>query len=46
MQIRFLIPTAAAAAEYYPGVYWYSMMKIPGGPSVPLGPPPRELPTL
>jgi len=22
-------PTAAAAAEYYPGVYWYSMMKIP-----------------
>ncbi len=21
--------TAAAAAEYYPGVYWYSMMKIP-----------------
>jgi hypothetical protein len=23
-------PTAAAAAEYYPGVFWYSMMKIPG----------------
>jgi hypothetical protein len=22
-------PTAAAAAEYYPGVYWYSMMQIP-----------------
>src|SRR5579862_5436363 len=22
-------PTAAAAAEYYPGVYWYSMLKIP-----------------
>jgi hypothetical protein len=22
--------TASAAAEYYPGVYWYSMMKIPG----------------
>jgi hypothetical protein len=22
-------PTAAAAAEYYPGVYWYSMMRIP-----------------
>src|SRR4029077_20903111 len=21
-------PTAAAAAEYYPGVYWYSMMRI------------------
>jgi hypothetical protein len=22
-------PSAAAAAEYYPGVYWYSMMQIP-----------------
>ena len=22
-------PTPAAAAEYYPGVYWYSMMQIP-----------------
>jgi hypothetical protein len=22
-------PTAAAAAEYYPGMYWYSMMRIP-----------------
>src|SRR5207247_6749992 len=22
-------PTAAAAAAYYPGVYWYSMMRIP-----------------
>src|SRR5215471_20268789 len=22
-------PTAAAAAEHYPGVYWYSMMRIP-----------------
>src|SRR6266550_390030 len=22
-------PTAAAAAEYYPGVYWYSMLKLP-----------------
>src|SRR5712692_10474669 len=22
-------PTAAAAAEYYPGVYWYSMLRIP-----------------
>jgi hypothetical protein len=22
-------PTTAAAAEYYPGVYWYSMMRIP-----------------
>ena len=23
-------PNAAAAAEYYPGVYWYSMLQIPG----------------
>ena len=22
-------PTAAAAAEYYPGLYWYSMLQIP-----------------
>ncbi len=22
-------PSAAAAAEYYPGVYWYSMLRIP-----------------
>jgi hypothetical protein len=22
-------PTAAAAAEYYPGMYWYAMLKIP-----------------
>ena len=22
-------PTAAAAAEYYPGVYWYALLKIP-----------------
>src|SRR5579883_500728 len=24
-----LAPSAAAAAEYYPGVYWYSMLQIP-----------------
>ena len=23
-------PDAAAAAQYYPAIYWYSMMKIPG----------------
>src|SRR6185436_3618586 len=23
-----IAPTAATAAEYYPGVYWYSMMRI------------------
>ncbi|HEV8029180.1 MAG TPA: carboxypeptidase-like regulatory domain-containing protein, partial [Stellaceae bacterium] len=22
-------PSAAAAAEYYPGMYWYAMLKIP-----------------
>jgi hypothetical protein len=22
-------PTAAAAAEYYPAIYWYSMLKVP-----------------
>jgi hypothetical protein len=24
-----LVPNAAAAAQYYPAVYWYSMLKIP-----------------
>ena len=24
-----LAPNAAAAAEYYPAQYWYSMLKIP-----------------
>jgi hypothetical protein len=28
-------PTAAAAAEYYPGVYWYSMLKIPAASEFP-----------
>ncbi|MEQ1946959.1 MAG: carboxypeptidase-like regulatory domain-containing protein [Bryobacteraceae bacterium] len=28
--IATIAPTPAAAAEYYPGVYWYSMMQIPG----------------
>src|SRR5499426_3153834 len=28
-------PSAAAAAEYYPGVYWYSMLKIPAGSEFP-----------
>jgi hypothetical protein len=23
-------PNAAAAAEYYPAIYWYSMLKVPG----------------
>ena len=28
-------PTAAAAAEYYPGVYWYSLLKIPAASEFP-----------
>src|SRR5262249_52927095 len=28
-------PSAAAAAEYYPGVYWYSMLKIPAASDFP-----------
>src|SRR5262249_19849678 len=28
-------PTAAAAAEYYPGVYWYALLKIPAPASFP-----------
>jgi hypothetical protein len=28
-------PNAAAAAEYYPGVYWYSMLKIPAASDFP-----------
>ena len=23
-------PSAAAAAQYYPAIYWYSMLKVPG----------------
>ena len=29
-------PTAAAAAEYYPAIYWYSMLKIPERGQFPL----------
>ena len=25
-----IAPSAAAAAEYYPGMYWYSLLQIPG----------------
>jgi hypothetical protein len=31
-------PTAAAAAEYYPPIYWYSMLRIPAKKEFPLGP--------
>lgn len=30
-------PDDAAAAQYYPAIYWYSMMKIPGKEEFPLG---------
>ncbi len=30
-------PDAAAAAEYYPAIYWYAMLKIPGHDAFPLG---------
>jgi hypothetical protein len=32
-----LAPTEAAAAEYYPAIYWYSMLKIPAKSEFPLG---------
>jgi len=31
-------PNAAAAAEYYPPIYWYSMLKIPAKSEFPAGP--------
>jgi len=31
-------PGAAAAAEYYPPIYWYSMLRIPAKSEFPLGP--------
>src|SRR5262245_9552737 len=31
-------PSAAAAAEYYPPIYWYSMLKVPARSDFPAGP--------
>lgn len=31
-------PSAAAAAEYYPAIYWYSMLHVPAKNAFPLGP--------
>lgn len=31
-------PTATAAAQYYPPIYWYSMLKIPAKSEFPAGP--------
>ena len=33
-----IAPSAAAAAEYYPPIYWYSMLKIPAKSDFPAGP--------
>ena len=33
-----IAPSAAAAAEYYPPIYWYSMLKIPAKSEFPAGP--------
>jgi hypothetical protein len=33
-----IAPSAAAAAEYYPPIYWYSMLKIPAKGDFPAGP--------
>ena len=30
-------PSAAAAAQYYPAIYWYSMLKIPQAGEFPVG---------
>ena len=30
-------PSAAAAAEYYPAIYWYSMLRIPAKSEFPVG---------
>ncbi len=30
-------PSAAAAAEYYPAIYWYSMLKVPEKSEFPIG---------
>jgi hypothetical protein len=40
-------PNAAAAAEYYPGMYWYSMLEIPGKDQFPgTGPQGNGIPTF
>ena len=35
-------PNEAAAAEYYPAIYWYSMLKIPEKSEFPLGKAPTQ----
>src|SRR5713226_2483632 len=33
-----IAPSAAAAAQYYPPIYWYSMLKVPAKGEFPAGP--------
>jgi hypothetical protein len=35
-------PSAAAAAQYYPAIYWYSMLKIPAKGEFPVGKVPQQ----
>ncbi|OFW49273.1 MAG: hypothetical protein A3G77_04180 [Acidobacteria bacterium RIFCSPLOWO2_12_FULL_68_19] len=35
-------PTPAAAAEYYPALYWFSLMRVPPKTEFPLGPVPAQ----
>jgi len=46
LQLRAVVaPSPAAAAQYYPGVYWYSMLKIPDASEFPgTGPGGNQLP--
>jgi hypothetical protein len=36
-------PSAKAAADYYPAIYWYAMLKIPGKSEFPIGNVPSQL---
>ena len=36
-------PTAKTAAEYYPAIYWYAMLKIPSKSEFPIGNVPTQL---
>src|SRR2546429_3503220 len=35
--IAVVAPSAAAAAQYYPAIYWYSMLKVPERSEFPIG---------
>ena len=35
-------PTPKAAAEYYPAIYWFSMLRVPQAQQFPLGPVPSQ----